>query len=118
MLKHTQSPTVRFTGNALARHFNVWVLCALLLFLATSTRLASYEIHKHTLRSATSQAYIVSEQTRREFSKAIPLVLWWASLLAVAAVIEARGALLPATAPATLSFKGFDPESHLRPPPR
>ena len=118
MLKHAQSPTFRFTGSALTRQFDVWLLCSLLLFLATSTGLVSYEIHKHTLRPATSQAYIVSEQIRREFSKAIPLVLWWASILAIAVVIEARVLLLPAVAPATLSFKGFDPESHLRPPPR
>lgn len=117
MLRHSRHSTRRFTENRWTRHIDVWVLCALLLFLAISARLASYEIHKHTLRPATTHAYVTIEQVRRELSKSRPLVLWLACILTLAVVVKTRAILAPVAVARSIAFTGFNPESHLRPPP-
>jgi hypothetical protein len=106
-----------FATRAAVRHSSATVLCALLLVFCTNARLARYEIHNPALKLASAQTYLDSEEIRKELSKATPLV----SLVGVIAVplpIPQRKAIpFPVVLSSSQPFKGFDPESRLRPPP-
>jgi hypothetical protein len=106
----------RFRREAAMRYFGGIVLCALLLILCTSAKLARYEIHKPTLKLASTQAYLDGEEIRKELSKTAPLVSL-VGVIAVPFLILRKARLRPVVLSSSLSFKGFDPESCLRPPP-
>jgi hypothetical protein len=107
----------RFTGKAAMRHCGAWLLCALLLILCASAKLARYEIHKDTLKLASTQTYLDGEETLlKELSKTTP-VLWFAGIIAVSIFIRTQTILLTVVISSSTPFKGFDPESRLRPPP-
>ena len=107
----------RFAGKAKIRHGSAWVLCALLLILCADAKLARYEIQRHSLKLATTQTYLDDEETLRKLPKTAPLLLWCVGVIAIPLLIRKREILLPVVIPSSPPFKGFDPESHLRPPP-
>ncbi len=98
------------------RYFGGIVLCALLLILCTSAKLARYEIHKPTLKLASTQTYVDGEEIRKELPKTAPLVSF-VGVIAVPLLIWRTARLLPVVLSNSLSFQGFDPESCPRPPP-
>jgi hypothetical protein len=106
-----------FAGKAAMRHWSVWVFCALFLILCANAKLARYEIHKHTLKLATTQTYLDGEETLRKLAKTAPLLLWCVGIIAISLSIRKQANFLPVVIPSSPPFKGFDPESHLRPPP-
>ena len=107
----------RFAGKATMRQSSVWVLCALLLILCANAKLARYEIQRHSLKLATTQTYLDGEETLRKLPKTAPLLFWCVGVIAIPLLIRRREILLPAVIPISSALKGFDPESHLRPPP-
>ena len=107
----------RFAGKAKVRHASAWVLCALLLIFCANAKLARYEIQRHSLKLATTQTYLDGEETLRKLPKTAPLLLWCVGVIAVSLSIRTQANFLPVIIPSSPPFKGFDPESHLRPPP-
>jgi hypothetical protein len=107
----------RFAGKAKLRHASAWVLCALLLIFCANAKLARYEIQRHSLKLATTQTYLDGEETLRKLPKIAPLLFWCVGVIAIPLLIRRREILLPAVIPISSALKGFDPESHLRPPP-
>jgi hypothetical protein len=106
----------RFTGKATLRHCSGWVLCALLLILCVNARLSRYEIHKDTLKLASTQTCLDGEETLKDLSKITPL-LWCVGVVAVPVLFRTQALLLAAVMPSSPPFKGFNPEFRLRPPP-
>ncbi len=105
-----------FATRAAVRHSSATVLCALLLVFCTNARLARYEIHNPALKLASTQSYLDGDEIRKELSKATPPV----SLVGVIAVplpIRRKAIPFPVVLSSSQPFKGFDPESRLRPPP-
>jgi hypothetical protein len=106
-----------FVARAAVRHCSGAVLCALLLVLCTTAKLARYEVHNPALKLASAQTYLDGEEIRKELSKTTPL-LSFVGVIAVPLSIRRKAIPFP---PVVLSssqpFKGFGPESHLRPPP-
>jgi hypothetical protein len=83
---------------------------------APTQKLARYELHKDTLKLASTQAYLDGEETLKELSKTTPL-LWCVGVIAVPILIRTQAILLTVVIPSSPPFKGFDPEFRLRPPP-
>lgn len=115
-------PAVQTLRNCVARasirDYSAWLLCALLLLFCANARLARYDIQDHNLRMATAQQYLDRDDTRLELSIAALLLLWCASILPVPR-FPATAVAEMAIANSALSCPGeFDPEAHLRPPPR
>jgi hypothetical protein len=106
-----------FDARAAVRHFSSAVLCVLLLVFCTNARLARYEIHNPALKLASAQTYLDGEEIRKELSKTTPLVSV-VGIIAVPLPIRRKAIQFP---PVVLSssqtFRGFDPEFCLRPPP-
>ncbi len=106
-----------FVARAAVWHFRAAVLCALLLVFCTNAKLARYEIHNPTLKLASAQTYLDGEEIRKGLSKTTPLVTF-VEVIAVPLSIQRKAIQFP---PVVLSssqlFKGFGPESRLRPPP-
>ncbi len=98
------------------RYFGGIVLGALLLILCTSAKLARYEIHRPTLKLASTQAYLDGEEVQKELSKTAPPVSF-IGVIAVPLLIWRKPRLLPVVLSSPPSFTGSDPESCLRPPP-
>ena len=99
------------------RDYGAWLLCGLLLVLCANARLASYQIHPRTLKLATTQACLDGAETLRKLPKAEPLV-WWQAFAIFSFVAAALYAVLLTTVlPETVPFRGFDPDTCLRPPP-
>jgi hypothetical protein len=105
-------------ARASIRDYSAWLLCALLLLFCANARLARYDIQYRNLKLATAQQYLDRDDTRLELSIAALLLLWCAAILPVPQ-FAAGSVTGMALANSTLSRPGeFDPESHLRPPPR
>ncbi|HEY4900439.1 MAG TPA: hypothetical protein VIH91_06425 [Terriglobales bacterium] len=117
MSRSFRAPENRFAGETTMRHCSAWVLCALLLILCASAKVARYEIQKPTLKLATTQTYLDGEETLRKLPKPAPPLFWCAAVIAVSVFLLARATLRPAVIPISSALKGFDPESHLRAPP-
>jgi len=99
------------------RNCGAWLLCGLLLVLCVNARLASYQIQSRTLKLATTQAYLDGAETLRKLPKALPLV-WWQAFAIFNFVAAALYAVILITVlPEAVPFRGFDPETCLRPPP-
>jgi hypothetical protein len=105
-----------FVARAAVRHFSCTVLCALLLVFCTNARLARYEIHNPALKLASAQTYLDGEEIRKELSKIAPLVSF-VGVIAVHLPIRRKAIPFRVVLSSSQPFKGFDPESHLRPPP-
>ncbi len=108
--------TTRLRRESAIRHFSGAVLCALLLFFWTNARLARYETYQPTLKAASTQAYLDSEEIRRDLSKVTPLVSL-AGVIPVARLILEKAILVPLVLSGLPPFNGFNPEFCLRPPP-
>lgn len=106
-----------FTGRAMMRHCSGLLLCALLLILCANAKLARYEIHKTSATLATTQFYVDGEETLRKLPTAAAPLFSCTAVIAVTVFLLARATLRPAVIPISSALKGFDPESHLRPPP-
>ena len=106
----------RFRREAAMRYFGGIVLCALLVVLCTTAKLARYEIHNPTLKLASTQTYLDGEEIRKELSKTTPLVSF-VEVIAVPLPIRRKAVRLPVVPSNSQPFKGFGPESRLRPPP-
>ncbi len=106
----------RFGREAAIRCSGSILLCALLLLFCTTARLARYEIHEPTLKLASTQSYLDGGEIRKELSKTAPLVSF-VVVTVVPLLIWRDTRLLPVVLSSSPSFKGFDPESCLRPPP-
>jgi hypothetical protein len=105
-----------FVVRAAVRHCSGAVLCTLLLVFCTNARLARYEIHNPTLKLASTQSYLDGEEIRKELSKTAPLVSFVA-VIAVPLPTRRKAIPFPVVPSSSQPFKGFDPESRLRPPP-
>ena len=95
-----------------------WILCALLLFFADNARIAPYRSLHHILKTAASQPFLGNTDWRLGVSLATLLLLW-----CVVAAGAPRAHYAPATsAIGTRAIRAprceFDPELHLRAPPR
>ena len=117
MLRGFRHSTNRLTGKATTGYCSAWVLCALLLVFSAKARLAPYEVHKLNLNQASAQTYVDSEEARRKLPHVEPLCLICVAIIAVFRLTQTRAVLLSVVIPNSLPFKGFDPESCLRPPP-
>jgi hypothetical protein len=107
----------RFTGNPTMRHGRAWILCGLLLLLCANAKLARYGIHQRTTRLATTQAYLDGGESFQRLAAGAAFLLCCAGLFAVAAPSRAEAILIAVVVPDSTPFRGFDPKSHLRPPP-
>ncbi len=107
----------RFTGKATMRHYRAWILCALVLVFCANAKLSRDELRKHTVNQSSTRAFLDGRDSRGKLSDIPPLLLWCVGGFAAFLFIRRRGTLLPAVVPNTPTFSGFDPESHLRPPP-
>jgi hypothetical protein len=105
-----------FVTRAAVRHCSGAVLCTLLVVFCTNARLARYEIHNPALKLASTQTYLDGEEIRKELSKSSPLVSF-VGVIAVPLPIRRKAILVPVVLSGSQPFKGFDPESRLRPPP-
>jgi hypothetical protein len=105
-------------GRATIRDYSAWLLCALLLLFCANAKVARYDLQHRNLKLATIQSYIDRDDLRLELSIAALLLLWCVAIVpvprfAASTVTEMAGAT------STLPRPGeYDPESHLRPPPR
>ncbi len=106
----------RCAGKAMLQHGGAWLSCVLLLILFTNAKLSRYEVHQQTLKLASTQSYLDGEEARKELSKITPL-LCYVGIITVPLFIPTEAILLLAVIPSSPLFKGFDPESRLRPPP-
>jgi hypothetical protein len=115
-------PAVRTLRNRIARasirDYSAWILCALLLLFCANARLARYDIQYHDLKLATAQQFLDRDDTRLELSIAALLLLWCAAILPVPRFATTTVSQMRATMFALPHPGEFDPESHLRPPPR
>jgi hypothetical protein len=108
----------RIIGRATIRDYSAWLLCALLLLFCANAKVARYDLQHRNLKLATIQSYIDRDDLRLELSIAALLLLWCVAILpaprfAASTVSEIRVAVSALSRPGE-----FDPESHLRPPPR
>ena len=108
----------RIIGRATIRDYSAWLLCALLLLFCANAKVARYDLQHRNLKLATIQSYIDRDDLRLELSIAALLLLWCVASLpvprfAAGTVSEIRVAVSALSRPGE-----FDPESHLRPPPR
>jgi hypothetical protein len=108
----------RFTADPTMRHGGAVVLCALLLLFCVNARLAHYDIHQRTNKLATAQTYLDGVETSRKLAVGAVLLLFCAGVFTFLASTIGRRVLLAVVAEPPVPFSGFDPESHLRPPPR
>jgi hypothetical protein len=108
--------TARLTRKAAIQHFSGVMLCALLLFFSTNAKLSRYDVHKPILKAFSSQAYFDGEEIRKETSKIAPLLFFFGVIAGLLLVCD-RVTPLPLFLSSSSSFKGFDPEVCLRPPP-
>ncbi|HEY4932180.1 MAG TPA: hypothetical protein VII23_11465 [Terriglobales bacterium] len=106
-----------FTGGATIRHGSAWILCALLVIFCANAKLARYEIQRHTLKLATTHAYLDGDETLRKLPKASRLLIWRLGRTLEGNPPEAQTDLLAVAVSESAPFKVFDPEFHLRPPP-
>jgi hypothetical protein len=108
--------TTRLRRETAIRHFSGALACVLLLFFCTNARLARYEIHKSTLNLASTQAYLDSDEIRKELLKTTPLVSL-AGVIAVPLLIREKAIPIPVALSSSPRFNGCNPEFCLRPPP-
>ena len=94
-----------------------WILCALLLLLCANVKLARYGIHQRTARLATSPAYLDGDESFQKLTAGAAFLLCCAGLFAVSAPSKTEAILIAVVVPDSSPFRGFDPKSHLRPPP-
>jgi len=106
----------RSTREIAIRHFSGVALSALLLFFCTNARLARYEIHKPTLRLASTQSYLVGEELRKGLSKPKPLLSFVAAI-SVLLLIRSAAISLPVVLSSLPPFEEFSPQFRLRSPP-
>jgi hypothetical protein len=107
----------RFTGNATMRHGSALILCGLLLLLCLNAKLARYDIYKRTTKLATTQSYLNDGETIRKLAAGGAFLLLGASLFALSTPARTQAVVLAVVVPKSTPFRGFDPESYLRPPP-
>ncbi len=107
--------TTRLRRETAIQHFSGALACVLLLFFCTNARLARYEIHKSTLKQASTQAYLDGDEIRKEL-KTTPLVSL-AGVIALPLLIREKTLLIPVVLSTSPRFNGFNPEFCLRPPP-
>jgi hypothetical protein len=118
MPSSVQTLRSRILGKTTVRHCSAWLLGALLLFFCANARLARYKVEHRDLKLATAQSYVDSDETRLELAIAALLLLWFVSIVPVRR-FAAGGVSEVAVAIFTSPGVGeFDPESHLRAPPR
>jgi len=99
------------------RNYGAWILCALLVLFCVNAGLARYETHQRIPKLATTQAYLDGVETLRKVPQAADLVLWHTVTIANFVGTTVHGAVLAALLLRVPPFKGFDPETYLRPPP-
>ena len=99
------------------RKYGTWLMCALLLVLCISARLASYQINHRFLKLATTQSFVDGTEAVRKLQKAPPPLLLESIAIAAFAMATLWTTRLTAFTQATVPFGGADPERYLRPPP-
>lgn len=106
----------RFTTEVVIRHFSGAVLCALLLFFCTNSRLARYEFRPSFVRTASTQCYVDGQDTLKKLPPTKPLLPFGTVISALLSPrIPAR--TLPMALSSPLPFEGFSPGFSPRPPP-
>ena len=100
------------------RIYGAWLLCALLLLFCVSAKSANYDNFKHSLRPLAAQSLFSATRSRRDNPKATLLELFYLVTVSVPLFFAARESLRGAAARASHLCGCFDPELHLRPPPR
>jgi hypothetical protein len=118
MSSNLQTVRNRICHRITTRGYSAGLLCALLLLFCANARLARYELQSRDLKLATAQRYLDRDDARLELSIAALLLLWCAAVLPVPRFVATTVSGMR-TAVFALQHPGeFDPESHLRPPPR
>jgi hypothetical protein len=117
MSRNLQGTRNGFTGEATMRHYSAWLLCALLLVFCASAKLDRYELRQHNVNQASARAFLDGREQRGKPSNIPPLLLWCVAGAALYLFLRTSVVLLPSFVPTSQAFSGFDPESHLRPPP-
>ena len=113
-----QNQRTRTYREITLRHYSAWLLGALLLLFCANARLARYDMQYRTLKLATAQRYLDRDDMRLELSIAALLLLWCVAILPVPRFAAGTASELRVAISALPRPGEFDPESHLRPPPR
>lgn len=108
---------LRTSNKSMFTQYYALALCGLLLLFCISSRAARYGVQNRSLKLATSQSFLPSEEARLEAAIAALLLLGCVAILRVPRFLPRAHAAV--VIPATLAPKTevIDRESHLRPPP-
>lgn len=117
MLPGRYSEHPQFSNTRAMRYYSAWILCGLLLF-CVNLRAARYGVRNRSLKPATSQSFLASDEARLEAAIAALLLMGCVAILRVPRLIVTASSTvaMPATRPS--EPPEYDRESHLRPPPR